>query len=108
MSSKTISKPIQDPEKDVLEETEEKEKILSDEEIEQKAFQYGGIISIALWAFILIKGGIATYFVIPAILITLTVIFLYIRYKKRKEQMSWVSESFKDYKVKQIGQSKRE
>ena len=108
MSSKTISKPVQTPEVDVIEETEKQEKILSDEEIEQKVFQYGAVISIALWAYILIKGGTATYFVIPAILLSLTVIFLYIRYRKRKEQISWVGESFKDYKVEQMGKLKRE
>ncbi len=108
MSSKTIAKPIQTHEVDVIEETEKQEKILSDEEIEQKVFQYGAIISIALWAFIIIKGGTAAYFIIPAILLSLTVIFLYIRYRKQKEQMRWVSNSFKDYKVEQFGQKIRE
>ncbi|WP_371806606.1 hypothetical protein [Candidatus Lokiarchaeum ossiferum] len=102
MSTKTISKPTETPEVDVKEESEKNDKILSDAEIEQKVFQYGALISIALWAYIFIKGGNAVYFIIPAICISLTVLVLFVRYRKRKAHMSWVGESFREYKTEQF------
>lgn len=105
MSTKTLSKSVESSEVDVVEESKEEEKILSDSEIEMKVFQYGALISVALWAYIFIKGGDALYFIIPAILITLTVSILFIRYRKRRESTGWVGESFKDYKTEKFNKS---
>lgn len=66
--------------------------------LEKRIFLYGFGITIILWLYIILKGGNALYFSIPAIVLTILVVVLFIRYKKRTSSTNWIETSFEEYK----------
>ncbi|WP_371805265.1 hypothetical protein [Candidatus Lokiarchaeum ossiferum] len=77
------------------------ENSIPDEVLEKRIFFYGFGITAALWLYIIIWGGSALYFILPAIFMTLVVGFLFIRFQKRKASQKWVEYSFSEYKESQ-------
>ena len=58
--------------------------MIPDETLEKKVFLYVSVINAILWLYVIIFfQGSGLYFVIPALIMTLTILFLYIRYMLR-------------------------
>ena len=76
----------------------EMENIIPDATLEKKVFLYGFGITLILWLYIIIVQDNALYFIIPAMLMTILMIFLFVRYTKKKNSRTWVETSFQDYK----------
>ncbi len=75
--------------------------MIPDSTLEKKIFLYGSILNLCLWVYVFIffqEDG--SFFVIPAIIMTIAIVFLYIRYFKRKSSTEWVETSFQEYKAK--------